>query len=228
MATIRHMTAALLLVAAAGCGGSEPPRRDCLARVWLPSSNGDATIVGSWDDYQQPVAAERYDERWRLARIELPAGEHGYLLDDGDGRRLDPHNPLSHFDQVNGDDREVSHLEVEDCSAPQIRVEAAELRAGRLTVQARFLASSSGAALDPNAIEARTLDGHTLQLDIADDTNGTLLLSADVAAGKHTVELGASDVEGVSSAVTRASVWREARADTWRDMVVYQWSSIAS
>ncbi len=71
---LRHPTSSPVLAAAlaatvvAGCG-DDPPRRDCLARIWIPASEHGTTVVGSWNGWAAPgVVPEPYDGAWQVAR----------------------------------------------------------------------------------------------------------------------------------------------------------------
>ncbi len=211
---------ALLVLACCGCG-SDPPLRDCFARVWVPASEGSAAVVGSWDGWRRPgIGAEPYADDWLLARFEPGAGEHGYLVDSGTGQRRDPFNPLSTY---RGED-EVSLLLVPDCSVPAVALEEASMSAeGTLTLRGTFLAAAEGDELDIDSVSARTTDGVALPVESADDETGKMVLRAPGAPpGKHSVTLTATDVEGRTAQIARAVTWRSPRAATWRDAVLYQ------
>ncbi|MBK8943424.1 MAG: hypothetical protein IPM79_38960 [Polyangiaceae bacterium] len=95
---LRH-TAALvalaigaLAVGGGGCGEG-PLRRDCFARIWAPNDGAAVLIAADFTGWIPQDLLEDHDEAWRLARIELPPGEYGYLLVRGEEEQLDPQNP---------------------------------------------------------------------------------------------------------------------------------------
>jgi len=222
---LQHWLGALvvaLLGAAMACGCScQPPQRDCLARVWIPSTQQGAKVRGSWDGWAASgVEPEPWDDDWLLARLDLPAGEHGYLIDLGGKTFVDPTNPLTTF---NGE-REVSLLLVADCSAPRIAIDGIALTGGgELTVRGTFLAAEHGAALEPSTLRAQTLAGEALQVRQADPDSGRIELGArGLSRGRHTVVVDAADEDGVEAEQARASGWLGPAHQSWRDGVLYQ------
>jgi glycosidase len=227
--------ASVVALAAAGCGGSEAPLRDCRGRVWVKRSAGAASVVGSWNGWATPgTPAVTFDELWQVARLDLPPGEHGYLVDLGDGLVLDEENPLSTFrtaagdtapgDTASGDTAdEVSLLLIDDCSVPALEVTRAKMRGSVLEIDASFLRAHDGGELDPDSVVVRTLAGAELNIVDANPNGGTIRASgADPPRGKHTVVIEARDDDGRAAPPVRASVWREPSAPTWRDGVLYQ------
>ncbi|MBW2522754.1 MAG: hypothetical protein JRI23_01200 [Deltaproteobacteria bacterium] len=218
-------TAWLLLsmggAAATSACSDEPPRRDCIARIWVPASQSGATVVGSWNDWAAPgVEAAPYDPDWSVARLELPPGEYGYLIDHRGARLVDVHNPLTTF----ADETEVSLLLVADCTRPAFawqQLTASE--AGEIRVAGTFLAGSDGAALDPNRIVVRTTQGDALRVERADPATGAIeAFGSGLPPGKHTVTVESAAASGFASAPARGSTWIGARHVDWRDAILYQ------
>lgn len=203
-----------------GCE-AEPPRRDCLARVWLPSSLGHARIVGSWNGWTDPgIAAEPFDAAWWLARFYLPPGEYGYLIASDGERVIDLHNPLTTF----ADQTEVSLLMVADCSRPAIawqQVTATEL--GELTLRGTFLAADQGEPLDPASVSAETRDGRALDISQAHPETGLVeARGTGFGRGRHTVTVSCADEAGVDAEPSRVAGWVAPSHTDWRDAVLYQ------
>ena len=140
------------LVVGWGCGG-EPPRRDCLGRVWIPTSQSEARVVGSWSGWTEPgIAPIPYDENWWAARLALPPGEYGYLVEYRGERLIDANNPLTTF----AGQTEVSLLLVSDCSRPAISWDhAGATEQGDIALGGSFLTAAEGSALAPDRLEFR-------------------------------------------------------------------------
>jgi glycosidase len=207
----------------AGCEQSSPPLRDCFARVWVPTSDGPTTVLGSfngWTGVGTPL--EEHDPEWRLLRLELPPGEHQYLLESGGERRLDPNNPLTSYRA--GDRAEVNLLLVPDCESPSIKVEAAEAsEVGAVSVSARFLAAGDPTPLARATVTAATIDGQPIEVASVDPSSGRIELAASgLPVGRHTIVIEAASASGRVAEATRASVFVAPRAPTPADAVLYQ------
>ena len=213
-------SSALLLGAACDAG---PPRRDCSARIWVPVSAGDVAVAGSFSGWAPILRPAEYDESWRLLRLQLPPGEHGYQLVRPSGERfIDPLNPLSSF-RDDGDGDEVSLLLVPDCAEPKILVDRVEVdQAGQFSLDARFLAASSGAELDPETVRGTTAAGARAGVGESDPGAGELSLGGELPRGKTTLYVDASDVDGVPARTERVVAWRDRAMPAWRDGLLYQ------
>jgi glycosidase len=218
LAPISLLTAAVA-VGFAACDGDEAVRRDCFARIWVPRDDG-ARIAMERTGWEPELVPTAYDATWSLLRLDLPPGEHGYAIVRGAEHQLDPNNPLTTFREDTG--AEVSLLLVDDCAVPSVRIASLSAEGGRVEVEGQFLAARDGAALDPDALRAETRDGDALEVEVLDEVTGAFRVRGDLGEGRSTVELFASDVEGVAADVARLRVWPSRRArDRW-DEVLYQ------
>ncbi len=199
----------------------KPPLRDCFVRVWIPTAQVGATVVGSWNGFREPgLSPKLHDLNWQLLRLPLPAGEHGYAIAYGGKQFVDPFNPLTTFHQG----REVSLLLVPDCSQPRVSIErVAADETGQLTVSGRFLAASSGAHLDVGTVEVTTGAGFRLEVSDADRDTGLITARASgLGRGRHTITVAASDDDGVGAEPGQAAAWVAPVAEQWRDGLLYQ------
>lgn len=197
-------------------------RRDCSSAIWVPTALGkDARVIASWSGWKEPgEAPEPYDDAYGLLRVELPPGEHSYLLRGDDGDVLDPANPLSSFRP--SDEREVSLLIVPDCSAPLLAVDAVTTKDGTLTISGRFLAGSSFAKLDPTTLAVASEDG-TVSLRVTSDPDaGTWSASGAAPDGKTVFLPRASDLDGAAAEAPRTVAFPARKAASWDDDVIYQ------
>jgi glycosidase len=223
---VRRLGALLALAATSlGCGGEQAPRRDCFARVWVAPGAPDALrVIGSWDDWASPgLIPLNHDDGWRLLRLSLPPGDHGYLLVDGEGSHIDPQNALSTW----RGEQEVSLLQVPNCAEPGLIVDRVEVSADAIEVEVTFLASDSGEAFDPSAVFAETRDGIAASVVQAIPEQGKLVVRAQgLPAGKVNLGLALSDASGgrvqtFTSGWTRAATGAVGQRDR-RDEIVYQ------
>ena len=214
---MKRLLAMLLAGAAVACTGDNPPQRDCLARVWVhPSSSADVRVIGDWDNWARPgIAPEPHEDGWRLARFELPPGEHGYLLDLGDETMLDPQQPMTTFDLAR-DAREVSLLQIGDCAQPRLDLGSAEARDGAVTLDATFLANRDASPL--TAVTATTHTGRALDVVFDADT-GAIAVTGAMDRQRETVDVVAEDDDG-NAVSARVTVWDGGRDP--RDEVIYQ------
>ncbi|MFO0550143.1 MAG: alpha-amylase family glycosyl hydrolase [Polyangiaceae bacterium] len=200
-----------------GCGAS-PPKRDCFARIWVPAGGVEVFVKGDFTGWEPAPLLHPYGDDWRLARLDLPPGDYGYLLSTPAGDVLDPANPLTTWRA--SDELEVSLLEVTDCSAPYLYIESAVVDGATATLAARFLASSSGEGLDSASL--KVVDGDVELTAEADPETGVISVVADLAPGKHTLELTARDSAGAEAPAARASLWVNRQMPEWEDGVLYQ------
>lgn len=205
------------------CGDVSPPLRDCYARIWVPTSDGPTTVVGSfngWTGIGTPLA--EHDASWRLLRLDLPPGEHHYLLESDGERRLDPNNPLTAY--RNEDLAEVSLLLVPDCESPSIKVETAEATdVGDVSLSALFLSASDKSPVARSSVEAATVDGRKLEVVSVDPSSGRIeIATSGLPVGRHTVVIQAVSAAGRPAETARASLFVAPRAKTPADGVLYQ------
>jgi glycosidase len=218
--------AALTIVGSAfipGCEETSPPLRDCFARIWVPTSDGPTTVVGSFSAWTGPGApVPEHDAEWRLLRLDLPPGEHQYLLQSAGETRLDPNNSLTAYRDE--DRAEVSLLLVQNCEAPSLKVETAEASdLGEVSVSALFLAASDKSPVDRASVEATTLDGRRLDIVSVDPASGRIEIAATgLPVGRHTVTIQAASASGRAAEAARVSLFVAPRAKTAADGVLYQ------
>jgi glycosidase len=217
---------ALGLPALAGCSPREaarPPERDCGVVVWdRPASPGaKLEVIGDFSGWASPgMPMLPGASGWRFAPLGLPPGEHGYLVVEDGAVRLDPLQPLSTFHAG----REVSLADVADCSVPAFAVDRVDVDdAGRLSLDARFLAATGGPALDPASLDLRVEGGPRLAIDEADPSTGVVRASArGLAPGKHHVAIAGADGAGTLAEAARASAWAKPAQRAWGGGVLYQ------
>lgn len=211
---------------AGGCGEENPgaPVRECPAVVWAkaPSLQGTKlSVIGSWNGWASPgIPMEPFEDgAWWMARPDVPAGEHGYVIEGGGVRRLDPWNPLTTYRGA----EEVSLLIAPDCGIPELRVDSASgTEAGAISITATFLARPDGRALDPASVSARIEGGADLSIARASAEDGVIeARGSGLARGKHTVILEASDGEGRRAEAARAVVWVKPAMDRFEDGLLY-------
>jgi glycosidase len=209
----------LLLGALGGCASPDGlPEGHCPAVVWGQPQRAGARleVVGEWDDWQQRAALRQFDATWWVAELAVPPGRYGYLVvEEGEGR-VDDHNALTSFRESDG--VEVSLLEVPDCSAPRLEVEAVEpAGVGALALTLAWTPTRDGTAIDPESIET-TPPG---EVTAADDERVTIEI-AGLPPGKHAVEVRAADLAGADASPRRATAFVDPRAPTLEDEIVYQ------
>lgn len=202
---------------ASGCTSEEPPQRDCLARVWVQPNAGNVKVIGDWDGWARPgITPEPHESGWKLARFELPPGEHGYLIDTGAEIALDPNQTLSTFD-LDNDEREVSLLLIDDCGQPSLSIENVSARDGAVSIDALFLANRDVAELA--SVTATTTSGRTLPVDMIDPDSGRVAIGGRLERPRETILVSATDVAG-HVATARIAAWDGERDP--RDEVLYQ------
>lgn len=211
---------------AGGCGEESPgaPVRECPAVVWAkaPALGGaKLSVIGSWNGWKSPgIPMEPFEDgAWWMARPDVPPGEHGYLIEGGGVRRLDPWNPLTTYRGA----EEVSLLLAADCGVPELRVDSASgTEAGSISVKATFLARPDGRALDPASVSARIEGGAGLSIARASAEDGVIeARGSGLPRGKYTVIIEASDAEGRRAEGARAVVWVKPAMDRFEDGLLY-------
>ncbi|MFV8753175.1 alpha-amylase family glycosyl hydrolase [Nannocystaceae bacterium ST9] len=212
--------AAILLGFASACVPSDegPPRRDCRVILWAQPEHEGSTlhVLGSWDDYAEPgLAMQAGEGPWQALALDLPAGEYGYLIGEDGVARLDPLQALTRFRP--SDRREVSRVAIDDCELPALVIDAVEHHADTIAVEATFLASRSGEALDP-----ATIVGDGLEVRASSSEAGTITLATEgLPRGRHTFAIAAADEQG-RRAQAKVSVFVDPIAARWSDAIVYQ------
>jgi glycosidase len=162
---------------------------------------------------------QHHGDGWYLLERSLSPGEHGYLIVEGGAPRPDRWNPLTTF----RGDEEVSLAIAPDCSAPEIRVDAVEVRGADVAVRGTFLAVPDGPPLDPATLVAASSGGGSHAAGEVDAAQGTFSFSIPgLARGKHTLTLSASDEDGRAAAPARAVAWIDPASPAWDGGLLYQ------
>ena len=205
------------LLALGGCTNELPPQRDCTARVWVAPDGGNPRVLGSWNGWAAPGApAEPHESGFRLARFELPPGEHGYLLDTGDDIVLDPLQPLTTFD-LDNDEREVSLLLVPDCAEPALVVNDVAHTDVSFEIHAQFLANRDASPLA--GVSAVDSDGRDYAVTLLATDTGQVNVSGALEGPRRSLRITATSEDGASD-TQRVVVWNTERDP--RDEVLYQ------
>ncbi|MGB1276597.1 MAG: alpha-amylase family glycosyl hydrolase, partial [Nannocystaceae bacterium] len=154
------------------------------------------------------------------------------LFEQGRGR-LDPHNGQTGFWEPPGREPvEVSHVVVDDCSLPALRVTQVEgdTGEGSFSVHAQFLASASAPAeVEPDSVRVEKLDPMSgaysptnAVVSVTPHTGEVTARIDGLEPTKHSFRIHASDAAGQASQPQRVSHWVAPRAREPADMVIYQ------
>lgn len=209
---------ACLLTAAMGCGGVEPPRRECTTVFWAePEGSSAIQVEGSWNNWAEAEPLEQRDDGWFLKPMDLAPGEYGYRLVRSGKRERDPLNPLTTFHE----DEEVSLAIAEDCSAPALRIDRVDVRDDEVTIEGVFLAAEEGAPFDSGSLRAKA-SGIEFLADHASTTNGAFsIVASGLPKGKHTFTIDAQDQNGKKTASVRAVGWVKPAQESWHEGILY-------
>ena len=124
------------------------------------------------------------------------------------------------------DGQEVTWLQIPDCGTPATTVGSVTSSAdGTAGIDATFLASRSGEAIDPTSVTLEAVHGATPDTVTASAVAATGAIHLDLGglpAGKSTLAIHAKDVAGRDAEAALATVWTEAKAWDWRDAVLYE------
>lgn len=210
----RALSLALACVSACGESESGLPPGTCAAAVWsIPSRAGtEPAVLGAWSGWTEPVPMVAFDDRWWVAELALPPGEHGYLIVEEGEAHLDPLAGLGGWRRSDG--VEVSWLVVDECLAPRVAVEQ---DAGVLRVET--LPARDEAAIDSVAV---SIDGEArARLQLGPGETTTTVATTGLSRGRHVVELVARDAAGRSGPAVRHAVWTDPIAAEHADAVIY-------
>lgn len=190
-------------------------RRCATAFRW--DGNADAVFVaGEWNAFSATADSlvETAPGEWE-AELVLPAGDHGYKLVVDGVYELDPSNPLTTW--VGG--IENSRARVSDCETPRLDLFDFVATADGFSANVTFVSPEDGAAA-AGAPEV-TLDGTPWSGTWDPLTRVLALEDSGIAAGKHELEVTASDDTGRDALRLRVPFWVEAAPFDWRDAVAY-------
>jgi glycosidase len=203
---------------ALGCGGVEPPRRDCTTVIWAaPDGSSDIRVEGSWNGWAPAEPLEQRDDGWFLKPLDLAPGEYGYRIVRGDKHELDPLNPLTTF----RDEEEVSLAIAEDCSAPALRINKVDVLGDEITIDGIFLASKDGPPFDSQSLRV-DVGGIEVAPRNTSANDGTFsIVASGLSRGKHTFTLVAEDESGKSTRPARAAAWTEPVQESWNEGILY-------
>jgi glycosidase len=221
----------LILVAlAAACHGSSAapavPERTCSVTVWYqPASTAlDIQVVGSWDGWSRPGRSMNAAQNgWLATRLDdLAAGSYEYAIVVDGQWLLDSQVATSAFH----DGQEVTWVQVPDCGTPATSVQNVTANAdGTAGIDATFLATRWGDALDPSTVTLETVHGATPSTvaPSVDASQGSIHVDvAGLPPGKSTLAVHARDVKGRDAEAALATVWTEPQPFDWRDAVLYE------
>jgi glycosidase len=221
----------LILVAlAAACHGSSAapvvPERTCSVTVWYqPAGTAlDIQVVGSWDGWSRPGRSMNAAQNgWLATRLDdLAAGSYEYAIVVDGQWLLDSQVATSAFH----DGQEVTWVQVPDCGTPATSVQNVTANAdGTAGIDATFLATRWGDALDPSTVTLETVHGATPSTvaPSVDASQGSIHVDvAGLPPGKSTLAVHARDVKGRDAEAALATVWTEPQPFDWRDAVLYE------
>jgi glycosidase len=202
------------------------PSRSCSVTLWYKpvSAADDVQVVTSWSGWSQPgTTLSTAEGGWRAAKFDgLTPGPAEYVLVDDGENVLDPTVGTTAFH----DGQEVTWVNVPDCTTPATQVDAVTADAtGTASLDATFLATAAGDALDPTTITLATVHGATPSKVTPSGDPSTGRIHVDLSGlppGKSTLALHARDVKGRDADAALATVWIEPQAWDWRDAIVYE------
>jgi glycosidase len=159
---------------------------------------------------------------WRIANLDLAAGEYTYAIDDDGAVLANPNVPTTAV--LAGS--EVTWVQVTSCDTPLVQIATSFGSAdGHASIGATFLASRAGDPIDPSTVSAVARDGTPLPASAfeVDPSSGSLAIAAtELSLGKHVFTLQARDTRGRPADPALATVWIEPQAFDSRDTVIYQ------
>ena len=201
-------TAAIVFVACSATDAPDVPTRTCGLRVWHRPASAEAhvEVVGDWNDWKRPgVIPTMQADGWRVAALDVPAGEHAYAIVEDGTWLTDRNEPMTGVHEG----REVTVATALDCQKPALRVDAIEKREGGALVRATFLSAQSKKPIDAGSILTKSRDGaSTLKVVSVEPSTGKVELDVTgLSRGKYTYTLDAKDEGGVAAEDARAIVW---------------------
>ncbi len=209
-----------LLTAGLGCGAVEPPARECKTVIWAkPGGSTDIRVEGSWNGWAEAEALEQRDDGWFLKPMDLSAGEYGYRIVRGGKPELDSLNPLTTFRAT--DEEEVSLVIVDDCSAPQLRIDQVDVQGEDVSIDGVFLAGREGSEFDTSSFHVET-DGVAITPQSASAVNGKFsVVAKGLSRGKHSFSLVAEDKSGQSTSPAKVVAWTKPAQESWNEGILY-------
>jgi glycosidase len=203
----------------------------------MPPPAGAPTLVGSWDNWQRHGDQRWKDESdqsgtlWRTLEVTVAPGRWQYAIVVGDRVLTDENNPRSTFGadplgvSMDPEGTELSERVIADPTGPLLAFDPPAPTATGIVFAARFLRGIGGPKIDPGSI-AVTLrsGGATLPAPTVSVDGNRITARADsLTAGKYTLELHASALDGRTADAAFASAFVEDRAArALGDAMVYQ------
>jgi glycosidase len=216
------MLLATLLVACSPAA-DEPAAGECRVAIWGRAERAGErlSVTGTWDAWARERPMRDFDGGWQVLEIDLPPGEHGYLVVEESRGRVDRFRPLTTFRE--GDALEVSLLMVDDCDVPGVSIASTrQTGAGAYEIEVSVRPSKRGTPVDASAVQARDEVGPLHVVDLDTEAGTMRLLAEGRAPGKHHATVTVTDRDGVDSDAKPATAWIDPVAATWADGVLYQ------
>jgi glycosidase len=211
--------ATITTITTIGCGGVEPPRRECTTVIWAEAGSGsDIRVEGSWNGWGESEALEKREDGWFIRPLTLAPGEYGYRIIRDGKREIDPLNALTTF---HGEE-EVSLAIVEDCSVPKLRIDRVDARDGEVTIEGVFLASTEGPPFDSRSLRADLPGGISVIPRSASAADGSFaVVASGLSRGKHSFTLRAEDESGKQALPALAVAWVDPAQEAWGEGILY-------
>ncbi|HEU0037212.1 MAG TPA: alpha-amylase family glycosyl hydrolase [Kofleriaceae bacterium] len=202
------------------------PIRSCATHFALRPVDAveQVAVAGDWDwNAPEPMADADGDGEFTLDK-DLAPGIHAYkfVLTRPGGAVdwiLDPVNQYRAYDSGT----ENSGARVPDCTPPLAQVDGNELTADGAITRIALWRGKDGAALGDVRV-ARRFEGAEFEVptDALVRDGGLLTVTlAGLPAGKHTLEVDVSDVDGHAAERLLVPFWVETERFDWRDALIY-------
>jgi glycosidase len=197
----------------------------CTTTFRFTGNAKDVKLAGEWDGFGKQIPMQGPDAQGAFTTsVELTQGLWAYKLVVDGSWQLDPESPLRKY----SGGIENSAVRVEDCRLPVLALETKSVTRpaagqGRFAATVRFASGKGGAKLDPSTLEA-TLKKDGASTPVSGMTINQGLVTLDVgnlADGKYTIIVRASDEAGRKAKPLRLIFWIEATPFEWRDALIY-------
>jgi glycosidase len=185
--------------------------RDCGTELWFLGAADSVLVRGDFNGWGETSLQEVEPQVW-WARLELAAGDYGYLIEVDGEEQLDPFAALTRWDANR--QQELGLLRVEDCSGPALKIRSLTVEEDSVQLEAEFLEGESRVEL----VEA-SLDGELVAIEQQGEQ--LRLEQSSLEAGKHTLLLKVTDKAG-KQAQARVPFWVEEREFSWEGAVIYE------
>jgi glycosidase len=181
-------------------------------------------VIGSWNAWARPgQPMTPVEGGWYATRFDaLAAGPLEYAVIVNGQWELDPDVGTTAFHEG----QEVTWTQVPDCGTPATTVQNVTANPdGTASIDASFLATRWGDAIDPASVTLETVHGATPSAVTPTAVPSTGAIHVELAglpAGKSTLAVHARDTAGRDAEAALATVWTEPQPWDWRDAVVYE------